>query len=238
MRKSTITDIIAIILVILSIFASNEYKDYLYYAGLFALSGALTNQIAIYMLFNKVPFLYGSGVIELNFEKFKKAIKDMIMEQFFTKERLNNFLQEEENKINLVPIVENTDFNVAFDALKESVMESKFGQVINMFGGEETLESLRENFNQKLKSAIVKIVSSKAFKEQLEHHLQTSSLSDDLSQKVENIIDNRLKELGPKSVKELLNRLIKEHLEWLVVWGGVFGGLIGFISAFINHYIS
>jgi len=238
LRKSTITDIIAIILVILSIFASNEYKDYLYYAGLFALSGALTNQIAIYMLFNKVPFLYGSGVIELNFEKFKKAIKDMIMEQFFTKERLNNFLQEEENKINLVPIVENTDFNVAFDALKESVMESKFGQVINMFGGEETLESLRENFNQKLKSAIVKIVSSKAFKEQLEHHLQTSSLSDDLSQKVENIIDNRLKELGPKSVKELLNRLIKEHLEWLVVWGGVFGGLIGFISAFINHYIS
>ena len=238
MRKSTITDIIAIILVVLSIFASNEYKDYLYYAGLFALSGALTNQIAIYMLFNKVPFLYGSGVIELNFEKFKKAIKDMIMEQFFTKERLNNFLQEEENKINLAPIVEKTDFNVAFDALKESVMESKFGQVINMFGGEETLESLRENFNQKLKSAIVKIVSSKAFKEQLEHHLQTSSLSDDLSQKVENIIDNRLKELGPKSVKELLNRLIKEHLEWLVVWGGVFGGLIGFISAFINHYIS
>ncbi|EMW0566351.1 DUF445 domain-containing protein, partial [Vibrio parahaemolyticus] len=27
---------------------------------------------------------------------------------------------------------------------------------------------------------------------------------------------------------------IKEHLGWLVVWGGVFGGLIGVISTFIG----
>ncbi|ELA8065922.1 DUF445 domain-containing protein, partial [Vibrio alginolyticus] len=26
----------------------------------------------------------------------------------------------------------------------------------------------------------------------------------------------------------------KEHLGWLVVWGGVFGGLIGVISTFIG----
>ncbi|HHD78328.1 MAG TPA: DUF445 domain-containing protein, partial [Epsilonproteobacteria bacterium] len=26
--------------------------------------------------------------------------------------------------------------------------------------------------------------------------------------------------------------LIKEHLGWLVVWGGVFGGLIGLFSSF------
>ncbi|ETZ10388.1 hypothetical protein AJ90_15080 [Vibrio parahaemolyticus M0605] len=28
--------------------------------------------------------------------------------------------------------------------------------------------------------------------------------------------------------------MIKEHLGWLVVWGGVFGGLIGVISTFIG----
>jgi hypothetical protein len=25
--------------------------------------------------------------------------------------------------------------------------------------------------------------------------------------------------------------MIREHLGWLVVWGGVFGGIIGFIAA-------
>jgi len=237
MRKSTITNLIALSLVVASFYVPNEYRDYLYYAGLFALSGAITNQIAIYMLFNKVPFLYGSGVIELNFEKFKKAIKDMIMEQFFTKERINLFLQEEENKIDLAPIIEETDFNVAFDALKESVMESKFGQVINMFGGEESLELLREKFTTKLKSSILSIVSSDTFKKQLDYHLKNSSLSEDLIKKVDNIVESRLKELGPKSVKELLNKLIREHLEWLVVWGGLFGGLIGVISTLINKLL-
>jgi len=237
MKKSTITNLIALSLVVVSFYAPSEYKDYLYYAGLFALSGAITNQIAIYMLFNKVPLLYGSGVIELNFEKFKKAIKDMIMEQFFTKERIKQFLQEEENKIDLAPIIEETDFNVAFDALKESVMESKFGQVINMFGGEDSLELLREKFTTKLKSSILSIVSSDTFKKQLDYHLKNSSLSEDLIKKVDNIVESRLKELGPKSVKELLNKLIREHLEWLVVWGGLFGGLIGVISTLINKLL-
>jgi uncharacterized membrane protein YheB (UPF0754 family) len=238
MRKSTATNLIALMLVIGSFYAPSAYKNYLYYGGLFALSGAITNQIAIYMLFNKVPLLYGSGVIELNFEKFKSAIKNMIMEQFFTKERLNQFLQEEENKINLAPVIEETDFNIAFDALKESVMESKFGQLINMFGGEDSLEMLREKFTSKLKSSILSIVSSDTFKKQIDHHLKSSSLSEDLINKVDSIVDSRLKELGPKSVKELLDKLIREHLEWLVVWGGLFGGLIGLASTVINSSIN
>jgi len=233
MRKSTLTNLIALLLVIISFYLPNEYRDYFYYGGLFALSGAITNQIARYMLFNKVPFLYGSGVIELNFQKFKRAIKEMIMEQFFTKERLNKFLEEEENKINLAPIIEETDFNVAFDALKGSVMESKFGQFINMFGGEESLEGLREPFTKRLRGSLVSIVSSDTFKKQLDYHLKNSNLSEDLIKKLDAIIDRRLDELTPKSVKELVEKLIKEHLEWLVVWGGLFGGLIGVVSTLI-----
>jgi uncharacterized membrane protein YheB (UPF0754 family) len=34
-------------------------------------------------------------------------------------------------------------------------------------------------------------------------------------------------------VKELVQNLIKEHLGWLVVWGGVFGGLIGVVSSVV-----
>ena len=40
----------------------------------FALSGGITNWIAIHMLFEKIPF-YGSGVIPKRFEEFKTGIK-------------------------------------------------------------------------------------------------------------------------------------------------------------------
>jgi uncharacterized membrane protein YheB (UPF0754 family) len=232
--KSLFINVVAVAAVVASFFTGESLSPYFYYGGLFALSGAVTNQLAIFMLFHKVPFLYGSGVIELNFERFKSAIKSMIMEQFFTKERLEQFFREEESKIELSPLIERADFDPAFNALKESVMESKFGQVINMFGGESSLEMLREKFTQKLKESLISIVSSNAFKEQLNATLAHSSVSEDLTKKIDTIITSRLNDLGPKHVKELIERLIKEHLEWLVVWGGVFGGLIGVLSTFLR----
>ncbi len=232
--RSLFINVVAVAAVVAAFFAGGSLSPYLYYGGLFALSGAVTNQLAIFMLFHKVPFLYGSGVIELNFERFKSAIKSMIMEQFFTKERIAEFFREEESKIELTPLIERADFDPAFNALKESVMESKFGQLITMFGGESSLEMLREKFTQKLKGSLVSIVSSRTFKEQLNATLMHSSVSEDLTGKIETIITSRLNDLGPKHVKELIERLIKEHLEWLVVWGGVFGGLIGVLSTFLR----
>ncbi|NPA28211.1 MAG: DUF445 family protein [Epsilonproteobacteria bacterium] len=231
MSKGAVVNLIAIFLVILSFFLPEPLSKYLYFGGLFAFSGAITNKLAIYMIFNRVPYLYGSGVIELNFEKFKRAIKNMIMEQFFTKERLQKFLEEEYKEIDLSKVIEKIDYSLLFDSLKEAIMDSKFGQLINMVGGPSALEPLREEFNKKIKGALKKVVESKAFKEELEKQLSSSHLYDDVAKKIENIIESRLQELTPKMVKELVESLIKEHLEWLVVWGGVFGGLIGVISA-------
>jgi len=232
LNKSFITNFIASIFVGLS-FVLADLKDALLYTGLFALSGALTNQLAIHMLFEKVPFLYGSGVIPQRFEAFKKAIKDLMMQEFFNREQLDKFFQNEEKKINLVPIIEETDFSPAFDALSKTVMESSFGGMLGMFGGETALEGLREPFSNKMKSAVIKIVSSQAFNETLQQHMQSSALSDDLISSIERVIEARLNELTPQMVKEIVEKLIKEHLDWLVVWGGVFGGLIGLLSSFI-----
>jgi len=232
MSKSLITDILSILLIVLSFFVPTEYHHAFLFIGLFALSGAITNQLAIHMLFEKVPFLYGSGVIEKNFDTFKVSIKEMIMKQFFTKEQLGNFFAQEEQKIDLKPLVEGADFTPAFEALSKTVMESKFGGAISMFGGEEALDGLREPFSRKLKSAVSSIVSSETFKAQLDHHIQNSALSEDMIASVEGLITRRLEELTPKMVKDLVQELIKEHLGWLVVWGGGFGGLIGFASSF------
>jgi len=233
MSKTSMTDLLSILLIGIAFIVPKTYHDAVLFTGLFALSGAITNQLAIHMLFEKVPFLYGSGVIEKNFSLFKTSIKNMIMKQFFSKEQLNNFFSNEEKKINLAPLVESADFSPAFDALSTTVMESKFGGAIQMFGGEEALEGLREPFSNKLKSAVSKIVSSETFKAQIEHHIQNSVLSEDMINSIEELITNRLEELSPKMVKELVEELIKEHLGWLVVWGGVFGGVIGLLSSMV-----
>jgi len=233
LNKSLITNLIASILVALSLILKNEYSSFLLFTGLFALSGALTNQLAIHMLFEKVPFLYGSGVIPNRFESFKLSIKNLMMNQFFTKEQLDNFFQNEEKKIELAPIIEETDFTPAFDALSKTVMESSFGGMLGMFGGESALDSLREPFSDKMKKAVIKIVHSEAFNNTLQNHMQDSSLSSDMIKKIETVIDDRLNELTPQMVKEMVQNLIKSHLSWLVVWGGVFGGLIGLISSFL-----
>jgi uncharacterized membrane protein YheB (UPF0754 family) len=231
LNKGFITNLLALTLVLLSFFIDGDIKKSVLYAGLFALSGALTNQLAIHMLFEKVPFLYGSGVIPARFEAFKESIKDLMMRQFFTKEQLDYFFKNEEKKIDLIPIIEATDFSPAFDALTKTVMESSFGGMLGMFGGERALEKLREPFALKMKDAVVKIVSSETFDYTLQMHLQNSSLSDDMIKSIENIIEIRLNELTPNMVKDIVQQLIKEHLSWLVVWGGVFGGLIGLVSS-------
>ncbi|SFV91095.1 hypothetical protein MNB_SV-4-147 [hydrothermal vent metagenome] len=233
LSKSSVTDVVSLGLIGTSYVTPEPYVSPLLYTGLFAFSGAVTNQLAIHMLFERVPFLYGSGVIEKNFDRFKGAIKQMIMEQFFTKAQLNAFFVDEEKKLDLAPIVDAADFTPAFDALSKTVMESKFGGAIAMFGGESALEELREPFSNKLRSAVRRIVTSEAFNAQLQHHIKQATLSDDLIASVERLIDKRLAELTPQMVKALVQQLIKEHLGWLVVWGGVFGGVIGLVSSFI-----
>ncbi len=233
LNKSLITNLIALTLITLSFVLEHEITNLLLFTGLFALSGALTNQLAIHMLFEKVPFLYGSGVIPARFEAFKEAIKNLMMNEFFTREQLETFFASEEKKIDLEPIIQETDFSPAFDALSKTVMESSFGGMLGMFGGESALDALRDPFSLKMKASVIKIVQSDSFNNTLQNHMQSSSLNDDMLASIESVIDARLNELTPQMVKEIVQKLIKEHLDWLVVWGGVFGGLIGLVSSFL-----
>jgi len=233
MNKSFATDLISVLLVIISFFVVEPYKNLLLYTGLFALSGALTNQIAIHMLFEKVPFFYGSGVIELRFEAFKTSIKNLMMNQFFTKEQIDNFFAQEERNIDLSEVINESDFTPAFDALVGTVMESSFGGMLGMFGGADALSSLKEPFCDKLKSSVEQISQSDDFKKKLASYIKNSGVSSDMLGSIEHMIDKRLDELTPKIVKEIVQDFIKEHLGWLVVWGGFFGGVIGFISGFL-----
>ena len=47
--------------------------------GLFGFAGGVTNWLAITMLFDEVPGLYGSGIIPKQFKQIKATMKTMIM---------------------------------------------------------------------------------------------------------------------------------------------------------------
>ena len=60
MNISLITNLLAFFVMTFGFF-SPIASESLFYIGVFALSGGLTNWLAIHMLFEKVPFFYGSG---------------------------------------------------------------------------------------------------------------------------------------------------------------------------------
>jgi len=168
------------------------------------------------MLFEKVPFLYGSGIITLHFEKFKESIKNLMM-----------------SRLDLAPIVKEIDFSPAFDSLVDVVMESSIGKMLSMFAPTDALESLRQPFNKKLKSTVITIVKSDSFNKIVQNHTASSSLSEDMLVKIEAVIDDKLSKITPQMVKEIIFNLMHEHLDWLVVWGGLFGGVIGVLSSLV-----
>ncbi len=231
MDKGWSTNGVALGLVGVSYMFTGFTADSLRSAGLFALSGSVTNQLAIHMLFEKIPFLYGSGIILDRFESIRDALKTLIMEQFFTPEKIESFVQSQERTIDLTPIIEQTDFTPAYNALVRSVMDSPMGGMLGMFGGEAIIGKLKEPFLEKIKASTIEISQSESFMNALNTHLHQGA--GQLTDTIGEIVEIRLAELTPMMVKEMLHSLMKEHLGWLVVWGGVFGGAIGLVSAFL-----
>ncbi|MDV7338534.1 hypothetical protein RYZ26_02930 [Terasakiella sp. A23] len=225
MNKSALTNLIALLITLIGLI-STQYSEIIMMTGLFALSGSITNWLAIHMLFEKIPFLYGSGVIPNRFEDFKAGIKHLIIEEFFSHEHIERFF--EANKKGMGGnIVEKVDFDRVFNGLSDAIEESSLGGMLAMVGGKKALEPLREPVTRKLEGIISELADGNV------GDGIGQDITSGLISKIEEIIDRRLDELTPENVKEIVQDMIRKHLGWLVVWGGVFGGLIGLIVGLI-----
>ena len=227
MNKSLLTNFVAAI-ICLGGYMFRDYTEYFFTVGVFALSGGLTNWLAVHMLFEKVPLLYGSGVIPNHFQEFKAGIKTLIVTEFFTREHIERFFETGSGDVTS-NIVEQVDFDRVFAGLTDAIEESQLGGMLAMVGGKQALEPLRDPVTAKLKNIITELANDSVSGE------ADSDFTQSLIDKVEHIIDNRLDELTPEQVKEIVQDMIRKHLGWLVVWGGVFGGIIGLaVSALQN----
>jgi uncharacterized membrane protein YheB (UPF0754 family) len=236
-NKSFLTNLIAV-LIIAAGYLGPVQPELMKSIGFFALSGAVTNWLAIHMLFEKVPFLYGSGVIPNRFDEFKLAIKDLMMKQFFTQENVEQFIEAEEQQgshvLNIDPLLNAIDYDKIYQGLVASIMESSFGAMLQMMGGEQALVPLREPFMERMKTTLRDMVESDRFKDVLKQGLDSHKVGQDIVSKIETVIDKRLNELTPQLVKEMVQKIIKVHLGWLVVWGGIFGGVLGAVFSFAS----
>ncbi len=236
MNKSLITNFVAASLVVTGVAIDGPFREPVLSVGLFALAGAVTNWLAIHMLFEKVPGLYGSGVITARFEDFKLGIQDLVMNQFFSKENLDRFVEEmvtdtADHHLDFHQVIDETDMTPAFDSLVEAIMESSFGSMLGMFGGATALDSLKEPFSNKMRSALNEMAHSESFQASVREKLKSTPVNSDLHQQIEHVVQSRLDELTPQMVKDIIQTMIRQHLGWLVVWGGVFGGLIGLLAS-------
>jgi len=210
------------------------YQIYVLNTGLFALSGGITNWLAVHMLFERVPGIYGSGVIPLRFEEFKHGIRELIMEQFFDKADLEEFFHgagdiSQKMAGQLKKVIDELDLDSAFESLLDVIMSSSFGGMVGMLGGRDALAALKDPFVEQMREFFTGQLRDESFQEHIQAALSSAMDDEAIRNKLEFMIDDRLNQMTPKMVKEIIQQMIRKHLGWLVVWGCVFGGLIGLI---------
>ena len=218
MNKSLITNLISIFIILIGFLYRDDFS-FILLVGVFALSGSITNLLAIHMLFDKVPFLYGSGVILDRFDDIKLGIKNLILKELFSAEQIDKFILDNKEKAS-GSIIEKIDFDRVFVGLVESIEGSQLGGMLAMIGGRKALEPLKEPFVKKLKVIIEDFIKDNS---------GNNNSTDELLLKIEKILDSRLGDLSPNDVKIIIQKMIREHLGWLIVWGGFFGGLLGLV---------
>lgn len=232
MDKSLVSNLIALAVAAAGAFMEGPLRPYALNAGLFALSGGVTNWLAVHMLFERVPGLYGSGVVQLRFEDFKRGIRGLIMEQFFDEEDLERFLRGAPDMMEGVDrrireAAGRLDLDQAFESLLDVVMASSFAGALGLAGGRAALGSLRRPFAKWIRRFIERQFGDPVFQERLREAAAGALDSRTVRARLEELIDRRLDRMTPKMVKEIVQRMIRRHLGWLVVWGCAFGGMIG-----------
>lgn len=233
MDKSLLTNVVSVLLCGVGLLLPGFAGELVLTTGLYAVSGAVTNWMAIYMLFEKVPGFYGSGVIPARFTEFRAGIRTMVMEQFFNADNVRKVMGAAVDDNTLAErLLPRVDFNRAFDGLTEVIMQSSFGSALSMFGGAKALQSLREPFVLRMQLFLRSVAEDRDVMADIAGHSTEALLA-----RVESIVDQRLEQMTPQLVKEIMQKMIERHLGWLVVWGGVVGALMGAVVALVQHFL-
>jgi len=200
--------------------------------GLFGFAGGFTNWIAIQMLFYKIPFVYGSGIIPARYMEIRNTIKNVIMMNFFDKTYLQKYIMQKaesylggtklDDMVNKA--VESETFDKILDTKLVELGSHPAMATFAMMGLDpKSLKPMVKPFVSSLGQALAPLLADK---------LKSGNLIDIdiLRKEVDKLMTTKLQDLTPKIVTGLLEAVLLPHLSWLVFWGCFFGGIIGIIS--------
>eukprot|EP00004_Rigifila_ramosa_P002908 TRINITY_DN12971_c0_g1_i1.p2 TRINITY_DN12971_c0_g1~~TRINITY_DN12971_c0_g1_i1.p2 ORF type:complete len:294 (-),score=80.97 TRINITY_DN12971_c0_g1_i1:48-929(-) len=208
---------------------SSLASRYILEFGLFGFAGGITNWLAVEMLFEKIPFLYGSGVIPTRFKEIRETVKNTILKTFFDPVFLERYLSQKADQLKtssklqeqLQALLESPAMMETIERQVAGLETRPEGMVFAMMG--VPLASLTPVI-----SAFVRGMAQEAVP-QLVARLDPMKLVsiETVRNELDALMTTKLQELTPELVKQLLEEVMRKHLGWLVVWGNVFGGLIG-----------
>lgn len=205
--------------------------------GVFGFAGGITNWLAVKMLFDRVPGLYGSGVIPLRFREIREAVKDTMLRTFFDREYLERYLSAK-----LEALADGPDLAPALDrALSAPEVEEVVERNLEGLKArpEGLLLAIQGVDPVSLKPVVMTFLRSagRDLGPVLVRALEPGHVIsvDRVRAEVDLLMTTKMEELTPERVRSVMEEVIRVHLGWLIVWGNVFGGCIGLVSAALGY---
>jgi hypothetical protein len=183
--------------------------------GLFSFAGGITNWLAIKMLFDKIPLLYGSGVIPRQFKAIRETIKTTIMNTFFDSnyletylnDRAKGFLADVDVGSRIKKGMELPSFEVKLVAKLQELSEKPDGMLLQtmagMFGGIEPLVPF-------VKPLIIGLADEFANSLVENFDIKDYISVDKIRGELDSLMTKKLELLTPEIVKVLIEDVIKE----------------------------
>jgi len=205
--------------------------------GLFAFSGGITNWLAVKMLFDKVFFLYGSGVIPNRFVEIREALKAMIMTSFFDEEHMRGFVKENFNDAvdiekSCYDLIDSPKMSAMMDEKLKEQLQNPLAVLMCAGFGIQNPTSLIPLAKPMLMGFAKGMVPE--IQKTVQEVVMKAGDANKLREQIDKLLEDRLQYLTAEAVKAQMEDVIRRHLHWLVIWGNVFGGFIGLISAIAN----
>eukprot|EP01012_Entosiphon_sulcatum_P044643 TRINITY_DN5942_c0_g1_i1.p1 TRINITY_DN5942_c0_g1~~TRINITY_DN5942_c0_g1_i1.p1 ORF type:complete len:301 (-),score=54.37 TRINITY_DN5942_c0_g1_i1:31-912(-) len=209
---------------------------YLFSFGMFGLAGGLTNALAIKMLFDRIPFVYGSGVIPAKFEEIRANLKQIMMALFFDKDYLEGYILRKLGKLSGSLHLEARAQQLFQSPEVEALINEKLAELAERPEG--LFLSMMNIPLGSLKSLVLPFVLSLSadLAPTLLRIAEPGNLYtvDAIHAEIDTALTAKLSLLTPLQVKQVLEDVIRDHLAWLVVWGNIFGGVLGVLSHFMG----
>ncbi len=229
-EKGNVSNLISLALLVVGLWGRVEGVDaskWVLAVGLFGFAGGMTNWLAVKMLFDRVPLLYGSGVIPARFRAIRAAVKDAIMRYFFDEAHLEQFFAErmagDDVGEKVQKVLASDEVDAIIDRKLEELAESPQGMMLQLVGA-QTVKPLVKQFVIGFGREIAPLLAGEA-----------GPGVGAMRAQVDELLEAKLEELTPDRVKQMMEEVIREHLGWLIVWGNVFGGTIGLVSKALGY---